>query len=206
MAKKYPTISDKKKLYNTYAKLYQKRTIAFTRMIALDYRFFLESLSGKKILDLGCGPGRDSAIFKKKGYNPLCLDISEEMLNLCKAKGLKTLKINIEKLFLPEKSFAGIWSYTCLTTIPKKKVWKIINKLHKILKSDGVLFLGLIEGTFEGWKKADQKYSFQRYVSRYETEEVMEKLSEKFELLYFRKIGKKETGRNTYLNFLFRKL
>ena len=143
---------------------------------------------------------------RKKAYQPACLDISEAMLKICRQKNLKTIQMNIEKLSLAPNSFDGIWSYTALTTIPKVKVWKIINQLHNILKKDGILFLGLIEGSYEGWKKPDQKYAFKRYVSRYTREEVIKKLDKKFELVYFRRLSKKETGRNTYLNFMFRKL
>lgn len=202
----YPKIEDKIKLYNTYADFYQKRTRSFIKFIKVDYNLFLKSLPGKKILDLGCGPGRDSIVFKKKGYQPVCLDISDSMLKICKDKKLKTVKMDIEKLSLPIKSFDGIWSYTALTTIPKVKVWQIINKLHRILSRDGILFLGLIEGSFEGWKKPDQKYAFKRYVSRYTREEVIKKLERKFELIYFRRLSKEEVDRNTYLNFMFRKL
>lgn len=207
MIKKYPTIQNKKKLYNTYASLYQKRTAGFTKLISLDYQIFLNALPGKKILDVGCGPGRDSSIFKKRGFQPLCLDISEKMLKICRVQGLKTLQMNIEKLAIGKNRFDGIWSYACFTTIPKNKTWKILNtKIHRAIKKDGLLFLGLIEGNFEGWKKPDQKYALARYVSRYQTKGVIEKLEKKFRLVYFRRIGIEESGRNTYLNFLFKKL
>jgi len=203
--KKYPKAADKSRLYNTYAKFYHTRTKRFTSFLSLDYELFLNSLPGKKILDLGSGPGRDSAVFKKRGYKPFCLDISEAMLELCKKQKLPVIHMNMEKINLPPSRFDGIWSYTSFTTIPKIKVWKIINKLYKILKKDGIMFLGLIEGTYEGWKAPDKKYKFARYVSRYTPEEVIKKIKERFEIIYFRKINKKETGRNTYLNFIFRK-
>lgn len=204
-SKSYPTVSDKSKLYNTYASFYRRRTWKFSNFLSLEYYLFLKSLPGKKILDLGSGPGRDSVIFKRRGYKPYCLDISEEMLGLCRKQKLPAIHMDMEELQLPASSFDGVWSYTSLTTIPKFKVWKIINKIYNILKKDGVLFLGLIEGKFEGWKSPDEKYKFVRYISRYTPEEVVRKLGNKFELIYFRKIDKRETGRNTYLNLLFRK-
>lgn len=207
MPSKFPTIRDKTNLYDSYAAIYWQRTKDFVKLIAPDYKIFLDSLPGKKILDLGCGPGRDSAVFKKRGFKPFCLDASEEMLKLCRNKGLKTIKMDIEKLRLPTDKFAGVWAYTSLTTIPKKKVWKIINaKLHRALTKNGILFLGLIEGNFEGWKKPDKKYALRRYASRYQINEVVNHLKNKFQLVYFRRIGSEKSGRNTYLNFLFKKL
>lgn len=203
--KKYPSKEDKKRLYDTYARFYRRRTEKFVHFLTPDYALFLAVLPGKRILDLGSGPGRDAALFQCKGYKPQCLDISKKMLKFCEKQGLPVIHMDMEKLSLPPASFDGIWSYTSLTTIPKVKVWKIIRRLHSILRKNGVLFLGLIEGSCEGWKSPDKKYKFKRYVSRYSPREVIEKLNKKFELIYFRKIDKEETGRNTYLNFIFRK-
>lgn len=196
----------KKKLYDRYAEFYEKRTKTFAdKFIDYDINLFLKKLPGKKILDLGSGPGRDSLIFQKRGFKPLCLDISKEMLKLCRSKGLKAKQMDINKLKFPSNYFAGIWSYTSLTTMTKKEVWCAIKKIHQILKNDGIFFLGLIEGRGEGWKAPDNKYNLPRFRSRYQTKEVLRNISN-FELLYFRKIEKGETGRNTYLNFMFKKL
>ena len=199
----YPTVDDKRRLYNTYANFYRSRTMKFTRFLSLEYEIFLRLLPGKKILDLGSGPGRDSVLFKRRGYKPYCLDISEEMLKLCKKRGLPIIYMDIEKITLPPDSFDGVWSYTSLTTIPKVKVWKIINKIHKILKKDGLLLLGLIEGKYEGWKLPDKKYKFARYISRYTVREILEKTDRKFELMYFRRIDKKRNQTEYLSEFYF---
>ncbi len=204
--KKINLIKLKKELYNKYTKIYEKRTKSFSsQFIKFDINLFLENVPGKEILDLGSGPGRDSLIFKRKGFKPLCLDISEGMLNLCRKKGLKTIKMDINKMKFPKNSFDGVWSYTSLTTMPKREAWEAINKINQMLKKKGILFLGLIEGRGEGWKKPDHKYSLPRFRSRYQFKEILEKVRN-FELLYFRKIGKEQTGRNSYLNFMFRKI
>jgi SAM-dependent methyltransferase len=200
----FPTVQNKVILYNQYAKVYEARTRDFRQFIKLDYQIFLNNLPGKKIIDLGAGPGRDCAVFKQAGFQPTALDVSDEMLALCLAKGITTLKMDLEKLDLPTASYDGIWSYTAFTTIPKFKVWKIINNLAKILVPGGCLFLGLIEGDKQGWKPADQKYQLPRYTSRYFSQEVIAKLSPDYQLLYFRRLDKADNGRNTYLNFLWR--
>ncbi len=206
MFKRLPTVKDKNAIYDKYAKSYEKRTKSFTKIIKAEYDFFLKRLSGKKILDLGAGPGRDSLVFKNRGFQPICLDVSKSMLELCQKKGLKTMVMDIENLKMPKNSFHGVWSYCSLTTIPKVKVWKIINKIHGILKPNGILSLGLIEGDKSGWLAPDKKYDLPRYRARYWTKEIIEKLDKKFELLHFRKIIKGEDGsRNTYLCFIYKK-
>ena len=201
----YPTIQDKIALYNRYAKSYEQRTSGFGQFLGLDYQLFMDNLPGKRILDIGAGPGRDCAVFKQAGFQPVALDISCEMLSLCQAKGIDTLKMDIENLAIPSQSYDGIWSYTSLTTIPKFKVWKIIDGLADILVPGGCLFLGLIEGDKQGWKPADQKYQLKRYTSRYVCPKVIVRLSPHYRLLYFRCLDKTGNGRNTYLNFLWQR-
>ncbi|HUD07807.1 MAG TPA: class I SAM-dependent methyltransferase [Candidatus Saccharimonadales bacterium] len=201
----FPTIQDKITLYNRYAKDYEQRTSGFKQFITTDYQIFMDNLPGKRILDIGAGPGRDCEVFKHSGFMPVALDISDEMLALCRAKGIATLRMDIENLDLPGNSYDGIWSYTAFTTIPKFRVWAIVDSLAKILVPGGCLFLGLIEGRLQGWKPADQKYQFKRYTSRYISHEVITKLSRRYQLLYFRRLDKTENGRNTYLNFLWQR-
>lgn len=44
-----------------------------------------------RILDLGSGPGNHAKLFHEKGFDVLCLDISEKSLEKCREKGLKTI-------------------------------------------------------------------------------------------------------------------
>lgn len=201
-----PTKADKLAVYDRYAAAYEQRTIDYTSFLLEDYNNFYFALPGKRILDLGCGPGRDAQALAAYGLKPLCLDLSSEMLALCKAKGLETLQMDIEQLDLPANSFDGVWSHTSLTTIPKRKVWQALAKVQTALREDGVLFLGLIEGEGEQWKEPDAKYAVRRYISRYSKDEVVDALAGRFELEKFRRIDISESGRNSYLNFLFRKL
>ena len=43
---------------------------------------FLQCLNGKKILDVGCGTGRDCKYIEQKGYDVIGIDISKEMLKI----------------------------------------------------------------------------------------------------------------------------
>lgn len=45
------------------------------------YRLFLAELpEGTRILDVGCGSGRDTLAFKNKGYQVHAIDYSEELV------------------------------------------------------------------------------------------------------------------------------
>ena len=90
-----------KTTYNTYPNkfdsYFQKSFDNYTKPSA---NLFLKNLNGKNILDLGSGPGNDAKYFKDKGFNVHCVDISEQMIRLCKEKGLKAEVMDIENLKL----------------------------------------------------------------------------------------------------------
>jgi SAM-dependent methyltransferase len=199
-----PSPADKLAVYDRYAAEYEERTRDYTRFLEPDYQAFAAALPGPHVLDLGSGPGRDALALKARGLEPRCLDLSEEMLALCRAKGLETERQDIEQLKLDEESLDGVWSYTSLTTIPKEKVWQALREVRQALVPEGVLFLGLIEGQGEGWKPPSEKYDVRRYISRYREEEVLEELSD-WDLLAKRRIDVAESGRNSYLHFLLRR-
>ena len=46
----------------------------------------LPDLNGKKILDLGCGPGAYTELFLEQGASVTAIDISEEMVDIVKGK------------------------------------------------------------------------------------------------------------------------
>lgn len=199
-----PTPAEKLAIYDRYAEDYRQRTWDYTRFLGPDYDRFVAALPGPRVLDLGAGPGRDSVVFRDRGLSPVALDLSTSMLALCRAQGLETIQMDIEQLDLSPGSFAGVWSYTSLTTIPKDKVWPALAQVQSALAEEGVLFLGLIEGEGEGWKPPSEKYAVPRYVSRYQRDEVVAELSD-WQLLYERRVPATQTGRNTYLHFLLRR-
>ena len=138
-----------KRLYDRYAKKYEKNTKNYTKYIENELQLFLENLKGKRILDLGSGPGRDSLYFKSGGFEPLCIDFSEKMVQLCKEKGLEAKVMDIEKLDFPENSFDGVWAYTSLIHVSKKNIKRVIKKISGILKPHGILSIVMKEGKNE---------------------------------------------------------
>ena len=161
-----------KSYYNKCALEYEEKTKNFVKnYIFNEINLFLQSLTGKKILDLGSGPGRNSLYFKEKGFEPVCIDISEEMIKLCKEKGLNAQTMDIENLEFDDNSFDGIWAYLSLFHLPKNNLVKVLYKIKKIIKEKGIFFVSVKEGDFEGYegiehhhyKKPENKKRFSCY-------------------------------------------
>ena len=85
------------------------------------YKEFLKLVpEGGKILDLGCGSGRDSMNFMKLGYEVTAVDGSKELAKKASVLLGKEVIVNtFEELELKEK-FHGIWACASLLHIKRE--------------------------------------------------------------------------------------
>ena len=67
---------------------------------------FIKLLSGKKVLDVACGPGHDVSYLNKKGLDCIGIDLSKEMIKLAKKNIIGKFKfMDIFNLEFNNKSF-----------------------------------------------------------------------------------------------------
>jgi 2-polyprenyl-3-methyl-5-hydroxy-6-metoxy-1,4-benzoquinol methylase len=105
-----------------------------------------------KILDAGCGSGRDTKYFLNKGYTVTAFDASNEMVRLStELTGQKTLKMTFQEINSKEE-FDGIWACASLLHISKAEIDDVLNKLIESLKPKGILFASFKYGPIETMK------------------------------------------------------
>ncbi|MBI2143985.1 class I SAM-dependent methyltransferase [Candidatus Woesearchaeota archaeon] len=92
--------------YDRAAGLFQERTDAIG--IASPFDDFAGSIPVKKIMDVGCGPGRDVLTILQRGYQAVGVDISARMLQLGRARITQFLKaLDDPDGFLGARGYAG---------------------------------------------------------------------------------------------------
>jgi SAM-dependent methyltransferase len=198
---------DKKQLtkqaYDQYAeKFNQTFGEDFKNDVVHKAEIFLERLSGNKILDLGSGPGNHAEYFAKKGYDVLCIDISEKMIALCREKGLKAEVMDIENLTLPAQSFDGIWAIASLLHVPKSNIPSVINSIAKILKPGGILAVSVKEGSGEKMEKHPNFPGTERLFVYFTDYEIRQLFFLNFELLHYERTN--FHGLSFFLNYIFK--
>ena len=158
--------------YNKYAaKVYEDTVDQDMNEIMQEFLSQLES--GSTILDLGCGSGRDSLILHELGYDVTPLDASEEMCKLAEIHtGIDVLQMKYEDMEF-EYVFDGIWACAALVHIPKKQLSAILEKLSKALKEDGVLYMSVKLGDFEGFMGE----RFLSYYTKHTVEDILNEVS-----------------------------
>lgn len=112
---------------------------------------FLHSLNGKRILDVGCGVGKDCKYVEQKGFEAIGIDLSEGMLEIAKEKypNGKFKIMDMTDISYPDNSFDGIISNCSLFHIPTELLPKTLESLKRVLKPNGKLLLILQEGNEE---------------------------------------------------------
>jgi SAM-dependent methyltransferase len=109
-----------------------------------------------RILDLGCGPGRDLMAFTGRGHSAVGLDGAEPFVRMARATtGCEVLHQDFLQLELPGQSFDGIFANAVLFHLPSREITSVLSKLHAALRIDGVLFCSNPRGdNSEGWSGA----------------------------------------------------
>jgi SAM-dependent methyltransferase len=134
--------------YDAHAREFCENT-ASVDMSELYIPFLREIPAGGRILDGGCGSGRDSLAFIQRGYQVVSMDASTEMVTATsKLTGQPALLMTFEQMPF-EAEFDGVWACASLLHVARQDVNSVLDRLAKALKRDGVLYLSFKYGDAE---------------------------------------------------------
>lgn len=133
---------------------------------------------GASVLDLGCGPGRDSSYLALKGLEVVGVDYSTQMI--AKAKELhdnishlvfKTMDMN--NLTFEKESFDGVWASASLLHIPKRGLPHVFMEIYRVLNKGGTLFVSVMKGVGEKFT-VETKYAkpIERFFTFFSLKEI----------------------------------
>ena len=114
---------------------------------------FLSRVEEKgRILDLGCGSGRDSFFFLEKGFFVDSMDGSEDM----KREAERLFGINVRLSdFLSldeEEKYDGVWAQTSILHLEEESLRKVLNLISRALKTGGVFYTSFRKGEVDGFE------------------------------------------------------
>ncbi len=157
--------------YNKNADEFILGTVNADMTATLD-RFIKHVPIGGKILDLGCGSGRDSLYFKNLGYEVTAVDGSIEICKQAEKKiGQTVLNMMFNEIDF-YNCFDGVWACASLLHVPSDEIESVISKIEKSLKNGGHFYCSFKYGDFEGERNG-------RFFNDY-TEESTKQLFAKF--------------------------
>ena len=150
--------------YNQNAEEYFNKTVNVS-MQSIYEQFEAYLKPGDKVLDLGCGSGRDSKYFLSRGYEVVSVDGSIEMCRLAGEylnKEVRNISIN-ELDYVDE--FNAVWACASLLHVDMEAINDILHQIKKSFKEKGVLYAS--------WKYGDGvRIDNQKYYADYDEERI----------------------------------
>jgi SAM-dependent methyltransferase len=106
-----------------------------------------------KILDFGCGPGRDLKTFTRLGHIAIGLDGAARFAEMARVEsGCEVWQQDFFALDLPDDIFDGVFANATLFHVPSRELPRVLRQLHATLHPGGVLFSSNPRGrNEEGW-------------------------------------------------------
>ncbi len=115
--------------------------VDFSRLVD---RFAALLQPGARVLDLGCGSGRDAARLRARGYDVVAADGSKAMLARATAihpelTGHTFHVVLPETLPFDSDAFNGAMSWAVIMHVPESELGRVFGEIARILAPDGVL-------------------------------------------------------------------
>jgi ubiquinone/menaquinone biosynthesis C-methylase UbiE len=115
---------------------------------------FAERLgAGARVLDLGAGPGCDSAELRRLGLKAVSLDLSLGMLRA----GVREfpgprIQADARQLPLRDGSLAGVWANASLLHLSPEEAAAALREVRRVLCVPGLLHVSVKSGDGAGWE------------------------------------------------------
>jgi SAM-dependent methyltransferase len=108
-----------------------------------------------RILDFGCGPGRDLTALRALGHEPIGLEGAPALAALAREhSGCEVWEQDFLALKLPAEHFDGIFANASLFHVPREHLPRVLTELNTTLKPGGILFASNPRGDNQaGWNR-----------------------------------------------------
>lgn len=166
------------------------------------YQAFIQYLPQDAfILDLGCGSGRDTLAFKRKGYRVEALDYSKELVAL--ASQQTGLQVRLESFydFSDQSKFDGIWACASLLHCERNQLPQVLKKIVNALKPNGIGYMSFKYGNLD--REKDGR-SFTD-LNEQQAQDLLSKLDGVMLLEQWITLDRRPDRTEEWLNILFKK-
>jgi SAM-dependent methyltransferase len=124
--------------------------------ISDDLQSFTRRVGTGRILDAGCGPGRDLAAFAALGADAIGVDSSPAMIALARTDTQPAVVGDLLALSWPEETFVGTWAAASLVHFDDSDTAAALAELARVTARDGIARVTVKASTGgrgrEGWE------------------------------------------------------
>ena len=176
-----------------YDKNFKENFPIFPAKLDLELKRYLNLISGKEVLDLGIGQGRNSIPLAELGYNVTGVDYSTKCLEICKnsCNKLNLIQSDIRTFDIEKDKYDIILSRCVLHFLHKNDSYQIIQNIKNNIKNNGIVYISVFSLEDPRFIKHSMSSDFQildnnilhnkindTYVSFFSKEEVLSLFSD----------------------------
>ena len=142
-------MDDTLQYYDQHAKAYvdSTRDVEFSQT---QERFLQYLEPGARILDFGCGSGRDTKYFRNRGFQVEAVDGSAEFVRIAS----EYTGINVRRMLFQDldevECYDGIWACSSILHLPCAELEVVLGKMARALRRRGIVYTSFKYGTEEG--------------------------------------------------------
>lgn len=117
----------------------------------------LQAEGKKSLFEVGAGGGHDSQFFADHGLRVVATDLSPQMVEMCRRRGLDAKVMDVLDLRLPPKAFQSAYSMNSLLHVPNSDLDQALSSIRGALEPGALCYLGVYGGkeSFEGVLTSD---------------------------------------------------
>ena len=104
---------------------------------------------GSRILDLGCGTGRDSKYFMSKGYSVTAVDGSKELCDFASEYIGQDVRCMLFEDLDYVDEFDGIWACASILHVPEAGLPDVFARMSRALHGNGCIYVSFKYGAGE---------------------------------------------------------
>lgn len=155
--------------YNDNAEEYSNKTLYLD--LKEKYNKFTKGIKfGGKILDVGCGSGRDLIAFKSLGYDVIGIDASIKLVDIAKENSKADVFHKEFHQIDWKQEFDGVWCMASLLHLQKEELISVLNKLSISMKEGASFYASFKNGNGESFDDKDRFFS---YYNKQELENIL---------------------------------
>ena len=127
--------------------------VAHTRQVdfsVVQDKFLNKVCKNGRILDFGCGSGRDTRYFLEHGYTVKAIDGSKELCQLASEYIGQSVQQMMFQEFDEVDAYDAIWACASILHLPKIELVDVLQRLGRGLHKQGILYTSFKYGKFEG--------------------------------------------------------
>lgn len=146
--------SDLAATYDDIAEIYDEKTFQFGAAEHVQYDYLVNRLNtyhSKRVVDFGCGPGRDVPYWSERRFHYVGVDVSEKCLAIARRRSPEQtfLAGDFTSVDLPPNSAALAIHNSSLQHVPRATLDAVLRKAFETLEPGGIFYAHYRSGTGE---------------------------------------------------------